>query len=168
VVKLKRSEIERFWSKTKPEGSCIVWTAALGKWDGYGIFRAYRPGKKLANGGRRSSGVTVRAHRYIYERIFGKLPKKTEVMHSCDNHRCVALQHLSPGTHHFNLLDAKNKGRMPRGRRNGMSKLTDHEVLAIRRDKAAGETQCVIAERYGISQGHVSDIVKRRRWSHLE
>jgi DNA-binding transcriptional regulator YiaG len=164
----KQSEIERFWAKTKREGACLVWTGALGKWDGYGIFRAYRPGRKLANGKRLSSGVTVRAHRFIYERVFGKLPRKIEVMHSCDNRRCVALQHLSPGSHQFNLLDAANKGRTPQGGRNGQAKLTARQIKAIRRQRAAGLTQAEVAKRFRISQGHVSDIVTSKRWAHLK
>jgi hypothetical protein len=168
MFKIKQSEIERFWAKTKQEGACIVWTGALGKWDGYGIFRAYRPGRKLANGKRRSSGATVRAHRFIYERVFGRLLPKIEVMHSCDNRRCVALQHLSPGAHQFNLLDAANKGRTPQGAKNGQSKLTVRQVRAIRRRVAAGEPQASVAKRFGISQWHVSDIARRKCWAHLK
>lgn len=41
------------------------------------------------------------------------------VMHTCDNPRCVNVQHLVPGTQAQNLADMRNKGRSrPRNSRN--------------------------------------------------
>lgn len=48
--------------------------------------------------------------------------------------------------------------------RQSWGKLSEAEVAEIR-ENAEGLTQRKLAERYGVSQQHVSDIVTHRRWS---
>lgn len=54
-----------------------------------------------------------------------------------------------------------------RGMENGHSKLTDDQVLAIRRERQAGETMAVLAHRYSTTAGNIHAIVHRRTWTHL-
>jgi len=59
---------------------------------------------------------------------------------------------------------AQNR-RSIKGDRHGHAKLTEDTIRAIR---GADGTQREIAQRFGISQGHVSDIRHRRRWGHVQ
>ncbi len=54
-----------------------------------------------------------------------------------------------------------------KGDRNGNSKLTIDEVVEIRSLCAEGVMQKVVAEKFNIRCGHVSNIVSRRAWSHV-
>jgi hypothetical protein len=51
------------------------------------------------------------AHRVMWELTFGEEPAGV-LLHSCDNPRCVNVEHLSIGTQKDNALDAKSKGRL--------------------------------------------------------
>lgn len=109
-------------------------------------------------------GKTTRAHRVAYTLTYGAIPIGLAVLHRCDTPACCNPKHLFLGTPRDNYVDAKSKDRHSRGERNGCSKLTATEVIAIRRD---GRRQIDIAADYGIRQSTVSEIKLRHRWSHL-
>jgi len=54
------------------------------------------------------------------------------------------------------------------GQDNPCSKLTDDIVRDIRKRYAGGALQSDLAARYGITQAHVSGIVLRKSWRHVE
>lgn len=148
-VGARGTSIQRFWSKTVVEGDCIVWTAGL--WDrrpgkGYGVFYA--------------DGAHHRAHRWIYERSVGPAAL---IMHSCDNPRCVKLQHLSPGTDATNAADAVAKGRNIFGSSHPRAKLTEREVDDIRSRYGPGITQQQLASEFAVSTTHISRIVNGKQ-----
>lgn len=58
---------------------------------------------------------------------------------------------------------ASHKGRVP-GEKNGNSKLTESDVLAIRED---GRPRAVVAALYGVSENLISKIVLRQAWKHI-
>ena len=97
-------------------------------------------------------GKTDYAHRLAYEQANGSVPDGRELDHLCGNRDCVNPDHLEAVTH------AEN---MRRGRR---TKLTREEALAIKRSR---EPQPVLAERYGVGQGHVSRIQNGTCWRDL-
>lgn len=109
----------------------------------------------------------MQAHRWLYQHVFGKLNPGIDVMHSCDNPLCVALQHLSPGTRKMNMVDAANKGRIARGERQPQAKLTEDQVREIRLRRADGESAEDLAERYGVKAPCIRKIVRRVRWGHV-
>lgn len=47
----------------------------------------------------------------------------------------------------------------------GLTSLTEEQVVAIRRRRAAGEPNKKLAVEYGVSRGTITDIVSRRTWS---
>jgi hypothetical protein len=75
--------------------------------------------------------------------------------HTCDNPRCIRVEHLIPGTRNDNVQDAVARGQQASRTRHGMSKLTEEQVSAIRADT---RTQQQIADDYCIHRGHVSKI----------
>lgn len=115
--------------------ACWIWVLARDR-QGYG---------RVAN---RHGGSTL-AHRVYYERANGPIPAGSQLDHSCRMPACVNPRHLEVVT------PAEN---VQRGR---AAKLTAAQVAEIR---ASGETQSVLAQRYGISQPHVSRIRQRLTW----
>jgi hypothetical protein len=103
------------------------------------------------------------AHRYICEKFNGLPPRANmDAAHSCGNKICVNGRHLRWASRSENEGDKKKHGRSNAGQRHGMSKLTADEVATIRN---ASGFQKDIAERFGISRQHVSDIKGGRRWT---
>ena len=89
-----RSESDRFWPKVeKLAGGCWRWTGALDS-KGYGGFHV-GPGRV----GRR----WVRAHRWSYEAVVGKIPPGLDLDRLCRNRACVNPEHLEPVTRQVNL-----------------------------------------------------------------
>jgi transcriptional regulator with XRE-family HTH domain len=52
------------------------------------------------------------------------------------------------------------------GERNGMSKLTQAEVVTIRERHAAGETRKALALEYGLAVSTIGRIVTGQKWPH--
>lgn len=139
---------DSFWQRVEKTETCWEWT---GTKNGFGYGIALLPGEKR-----------IRAHRYAYEKLVGKIPSGLVLMHSCDNPACVNPEHLKPATRTENNRDAVKKRRHAFGEKNGHAKLTSYQVAAIKSDP---RKQRVIAKEYGIHQSHVSTIKsgKRRR-----
>jgi hypothetical protein len=162
-------EIDRFWSKVNRRGpdACWLWMAALR--GGYGSVGV--------------NGRVLGAHRVAYMLARGDIPHDQCVCHSCDNPACCNPGHLFLGTKADNATDMISKGRgatgrrsgahthpsrRPRGERQGLSKLTEAQVLYIRQAhdvEAASEKE--LAARFHVSQGTVHAVVKRYTWRHL-
>lgn len=121
-----------------------------------------------------------RVTRYILFVKSGELHEAA--LHSCDNPPCCNPAHLRWGTKHENTLDAKGKGRLAvgedngarrlihrvkRGSDQGAAKLTEGQVLEIRRQAALGESHAVLARLYGVSKGNIGQIWRRETWRHV-
>jgi hypothetical protein len=110
-------------------------------------------------------------HRYVYALNFGRIDEKMCVCHKCDNPKCINIDHLFLGSLSDNSNDRHKKGRTSRvsrtsGESNGMSKLTEEQVLEIRKLRNK-KTQVKIAEIYNITQTHVSGIQRGVFWSNV-
>lgn len=57
--------------------------------------------------------------------------------------------------------------KTPRGEAHGCAKLTESQVLEIRRRAANGERQKDIGMAFGFAQAVISNIVNRKRWKHV-
>lgn len=166
---MEKKDATRFWAKVDRSGDCRIWTAARKQPEGYGFFKLNR---RMAY-----------AHRVSWSLANGQeIPPGMFVCHRCDNPPCVRPEHLFLGSNSDNLQDASRKGRTangerngkytqpkrtPRGEAHGRAKLTADQVRHLRLLFAEGMTQNALAERYGIAQGVVSQIVNRRIWRHL-
>jgi hypothetical protein len=111
-------------------------------------------------------GKSIKAHRLSYLLHRGPIPSGFHVLHSCDTRSCVNPAHLFVGTHQDNMRDMVSKGRQTRnhGALSGAAKLTETQVLAIRRDT---RPQRLVAAEFGVSQSRVWAIRHRRSWARL-
>lgn len=155
-----RSLRERFEEKfVRDPGGCWLWTASLSG-GGYGQIGLGPKGTGRGD-----------AHRVAYELYVGPIPDGVLVMHTCDVRRCVNPAHLRLGSQADNIHDMDSKGRRRsgdhRGEKDGNAKLTDEKVRKLRAEYAAGARQVDLAARYGIWQGTVSSILRRRTWRHV-
>ena len=108
----------------------------------------------------------VLAHRVVYEALRGSA-NGLVVCHSCDNPPCCNPAHLFLGTRSDNSADKVAKGRVPRGSQLPQSKITETDVVEIRRRVAAGEPMRVVGAAFGIAQPTVSEIWNRKKWRHV-
>jgi len=114
---------------------CLVFTGAVIP-TGYGHVRY--------------EGEVWRVHRAAWTERHGPIPVGLNVCHHCDNRPCIEDRHLYLGTTQDNVDD-----RQRRGRQRYRAKLTDAQVREI---MASTERQVDTAARYGITQGHVSNL----------
>lgn len=149
----------RFWSKVDKRGpdECWPWQAApRKKSEGYGAFWL--------------DGRHQPATRVAWILTNGEFPKGKQVLHHCDNPPCCNPAHLFLGTNLENNADKVAKNRHVYGSRNPNAKLTEQQVVEIKRLKPVGTTprgyRGEIAERYNVKPGTITDIWIRS-WTHL-
>lgn len=114
-----------------------------------------------------STGKSIGAHRLAYVARYGDIPDDMLVCHTCDNRACVNPDHLFLGTPQDNMTDMVNKGRSLFGERNPKNKLSEADVMNIRRLYYDGDTASKIAVMYDTSQHYVYNIVWGKTWVHL-
>lgn len=76
-------------------------------------------------------------------------------------------ENLRWGTPAENAADKLRDDTHQRGERQGQHRLTADRVLEIRARNAAGESQRVLAEEFGVSRATIAGCVKRRTWAWL-
>jgi predicted XRE-type DNA-binding protein len=135
----KSDEKQRFLEKVKiMETGCHEWQSTLDK-GGYGKF--YRNGKQ------------AKAHRVAYDLFVAPISANRHLLHSCDNRKCVNVEHLSFGSSRDNIADMDAKGR-----RGTKSTLTYSKVEEIRCLLLERYSQKEIANRFGVHQSAISRI----------
>jgi hypothetical protein len=144
---------------------CWLWTGALST-HGYGRLKIERR--------------VVLVHRLAAHLWLGlDLTSGDIACHNCpggDNPACFNPAHLFVGSAKDNAQDTKAKGRLvlpdpnssPRGQAHCNAKLTDREVVELRRLRSDGWTWQALAERFGITVGTAHMAGTGRTWKHLE
>lgn len=138
------------------ESSCWNW---MGSKDGggYGIFICKEYGRE-------------KAHRLMYMETYGEIPEGMYICHTCDNPSCVNPSHLFLGTNQDNIDDKVLKDRQSRlfGKNNGRSKLSEMDVINMRKDYKSGNySYRDLVKKYNIGQTQVARIIKKESWSWL-
>lgn len=143
--------MDRFWAKVQrgQDDECWRWIAAIRR-AGYGALKI--------------NGLVRGAHRISWELHYGEIPPGLYVMHTCDIRSCVNPKHLFVGTHKDNMADMMAKGRSPRGEAHGNRKLTEQQVLEIRKDFRPHKD---IAEDYPVHRDTIGKIKSHKTWRHL-
>lgn len=157
-----KAMIDRFWEKVKKSDNCWEWTASKNQ-DGYGNFT-------------KATNRVVKAHRLSWEIHNGPIPKGMCVLHKCDNPPCVNPNHLFLGTKADNNVDMAAKGRhksqihpelILKGEECSWAKLSEANVLEIRKEYSKGTSVKFLAERFEVKPITIYMILQRKRWRHL-
>jgi len=142
---------------TQHASGCWIWRGYIAPNIGYGQCTV--------------NGKTHWAHRISWELFRGRHPGKALVCHTCDRRDCVRPDHFFLGNKKSNAADMMKKGRgrytKHIGVANGNTRVDEAAVGSIRAAAANGERQQDIAQRMGISQSTVSQIVRRFTWRHV-
>lgn len=141
------------------EGGCILW-----------------PGPTTAKGYAevQIDGSHASVTQRVLEEFTGPKPSSDhQTAHAphdvCGNRHCVNIEHIRWATHQENQDDRVADGTTPLGEKNGNSHLVADEVREMRRLYASGGwTQRALADRYGVHQATVWNIVNGRTWGHIE
>jgi hypothetical protein len=80
----------RFWAKVHKTESCWFWIGGASHSYGTILYQ----------------GKRTKAHRISWMLAFGKPPAELDVLHRCDNPRCVNPDHLFLGTALDNMRDS--------------------------------------------------------------
>lgn len=134
-----------------------------GCWEWQGYIDKHGYGKTSVN------GYPVLAHRASWQSYFGDINDGLLVCHKCDNRKCVNPNHLFLGTPKDNFLDmfVKGRGQAVVGEKHGSAKLTENQVLDIRRRYKAGAVQRSLAKEYGVDPMAINKIVHNKSWRHI-
>jgi len=113
--------------------------------------------------------IDLLAHRVSFLLYNGFLTEGFLVMHSCDNPRCVNPKHLKLGTYSDNAKDmiSKNRGNHPKGEKSYRAKLSEKDVIEIRKKRNAGISCKEIAKDYTVSRTQISRVSTGQRWGWL-
>ncbi len=143
------------------ESGCWEWIAHR-NWRGYGQFTV--------------NGVGVGVHRFVFQTMFGRLPRSICVCHHCDNPPCCNPDHLFAGTVKENSEDMVRKRRhcsitspwtLARGERNSQSKLTEDAVRRIVARYSQGESIHNLARLYDVHAQAIRCVVRGYTWRHV-
>jgi hypothetical protein len=138
----------------RSEEECLFWPFATTK-NGYALIRL--------------NGKNNIVSRLMCEKLNGPAPSpKHQTAHSCGNGTkgCISGNHLRWATVKENNYDKIAHGTFLRGEDQTSTKLTEKEVIEIRRI-AGSMRQEDIGAMYGVSQSTISMIVNRLHWGWL-
>ena len=150
----------KFWNNVNKTSNCWLWTGYINE-KGYGRLRY--------------GGKLVYAHRLSYLLHNQQLPSDLCVLHKCDNPPCVNPDHLFLGTKKQNNEDMASKGRQffqrcpeeTQGEKHRNSRLTNSDVLEIRRMSLEGVKNVRLSEKFGVTKTMIGYIVSRKNWIHI-
>lgn len=94
------------------------------------------------------------------------------VLHKCDNRACVNPDHLYLGDRYQNAQDLRQRRwHLLRdskiGSKNPRSKLSEKDVVKIKRRLLSGESGKLLAFKFNVSPSTISEIKNNKVWSHI-
>jgi len=134
---------------------CWEWQGSIMRGD-YPVF--YGDGKQLP------------ASRVLYRLYYKKpLGKDWVVRHTCNSNLCMNPNHIYADKR----AEASKETQLSRrhetiGERHPQAQLTSDDIRRIRRlVEDEGVPQKDLADEYGVSKAHISNIVNRKTWTHI-
>lgn len=107
-------------------------------------------------------------HRLILEVFVGRCPAGMEACHYPDDDRHNnRLENLRWDTKKANHQDRREHGKIPMGVKHYRARLSEANVVDIRRRRKAGETLVSLATEFGVTKECILAIYKRRIWKHV-
>lgn len=104
-------------------------------------------------------------HRLVLEAFHGPCPEGMECRHLDGDPGNNRPRNLEWSTHQVNAADRRRHGTEQVGARSHRAKLTESEVVEIRRLRASGYRNRVLAEMYGVHKATVTRITCGHSWS---
>jgi hypothetical protein len=115
-----------------------------------------------------AKSTTKTVHTLVAEHFVPNPLNKSEVNHRDGNKRNNWYWNLEWNTHVENMHHAyKNGLANSTGESNSMAKLSEKQVLEIRKLYKEGILAAQIAKQYQVSYHAVYDIIKRKNWKHV-
>lgn len=137
----------------------------------FGVRKSYRTAGGylylvMRGGGERQA---VAVHRLVAEAFLGPPPPgRPHVAHRNGDKTDNRVSNLRWSSRSENESDKVGHGVSNRGTRHYMSRLTEHDVLEMRRAASAGMGSVSLAEQFGVSRQAVTSAVRGRSWAWLE
>lgn len=129
------------------------------------VLKGYKVISKMVNGKR----VQARQHRVIYARFNGleALNEADTINHIDGNRMNNRIENLECVTREENEQHAILNGLKKRGSQHAKAKLTEKEVIEIKRMLKQGMKIRHVAKIYGVEEHIVGDIKRNRTWKHV-
>ena len=143
-----RKKLVEYYINEKGCHICVSHTGA----DGYPHY--YRDGK------------CRKIVRHLWEIIYGKQSRSDFLLHTCDNPKCINLNHIKLGSPKENTHDMLSKNRQAKGSKNGNAKLSEQLVYDI---KQIGFTKSerILARMFNINRATIGYIRRGQTWKHI-
>lgn len=104
----------------------------------------------------------------VLRTFVGPCPEGMECCHNDGIKTHNELSNLRWDTDSNNMKDKIKHGTDSRGERNGLSVLTEADVIEIRRLIETGEiTQTEVGKMYNVDKGTISQLKRRKTWTHI-
>lgn len=105
-----------------------------------------------------------KVHRLVLEAFVGPCPDGAETRHLDGNSRNNRLDNLVWGTRTANTADKLAHGRIARGERHGLARLTEAQALEA---LSSNESHTALARRFGVDVTAIYQLRKGKTWKHL-
>lgn len=110
---------------------------------------------------------TFLVHVLVCETFHGPKPDGKQVAHGDSNPRNNQSANLRWATPVENNSDKYARNTTLQGTKHPLSKLTDDQVLEIRRRVKLGEMQYLLAREFGVTNMVISNVKLRKSWKHI-
>jgi hypothetical protein len=107
-------------------------------------------------------------HRLIMATFVGEADSQMQVCHNNGVKTDNRLENLRYDTQFGNMKDAIESGTIKKGVEVNTNKLSERDVIAIRRLYATGRvSQRCLANAFGVCKSSIGQIVRQKSWQHL-